>query len=76
MWLKRFQGIGWPKVSFFTTPARQLHVRKNKTPLGDYYGAVLYENGRHIHTIGMENYDQERINDLRKAWTEHGTYTR
>ena len=72
-WLR---GIGQLRVGFYSTPSRQVHVRENNTLLGTYYGAVFYENGRHIHTIGMETYDQERIDKLRDAWERHGTFVR
>ena len=69
------QGIGRRKVGWFGPP-REVHVRENKTPLGIYYGVVLYENDYHIHTIGMEKYDQEFIDNLKETWVTKVTYTR
>ena len=57
-WPRWLLGTGRKKVGWFNPP-RQVEVRENKTPLGIFYGAVLYENGYHIHTIGMDKYDQE-----------------
>tara|TARA_B100000470_G_C19641078_1_gene324274 strand:+ start:463 stop:702 length:240 start_codon:yes stop_codon:yes gene_type:complete len=74
-WPKWLRGIGRTKVGWFSPP-REVYVRENNTPLGKYYGAVLYENGYHIHTIGMDKYDQKFIDNLRETWVTKGTYTR
>lgn len=73
-WLKELLGTGRYMGRWWKRPTRRVYVRKNKTPLGDYYGCVLYENNRHIHTIGMEEYDQERVNELRESWVNKRTY--
>tara|TARA_R100001244_G_C5118249_1_gene122868 strand:- start:210 stop:368 length:159 start_codon:yes stop_codon:yes gene_type:complete len=51
-----------------------IYVRENNTPLGIYYGAVLYNNGYYVTTIGMETYDEDFIAKLRDAWEKYGTY--
>jgi len=76
LWLKRLRDYGLQKVGCLTNPARRVYIRVNSTPLGRYYGAVLYENGIHIHTIGMETYDQERIDRIKESWEVHGTFVR
>ena len=51
-----------------------MYIRENNTPLGRYYGAVLYDNGYYVTTIGMETYDKDFIENLRETWEKHGTY--
>jgi hypothetical protein len=53
-----------------------MYVRENNTPLGVYYGAVLYDNGYYVTTIGMEKYDKDFIEKLRYTWEKYGKYTR
>jgi hypothetical protein len=58
-------------------PVREVHVRDYSDAYQNNFAAVLYKNGEHLHTIGMDDYDQEYINKITQAWVQDGkTYHR
>ena len=75
-WIKYVLNSGYIRLRSWIRPSRVMYVRENNTPLGIYYGAVLYNNGYYVTTIGMEKYDKDFIEKLRYTWEKYGKYTR
>ena len=75
-WIKRVLHLTYMKIRSWNLNdhRREVYIRENNTPLGIYYGAVLYDNGYYVTTIGMETYDKVFIENLRETWEKHGTY--
>ena len=75
-WIKRVLNLTYMKIRSWNLNGhrRIMYIRENNTPLGRYYGAVLYDNGYYVTTIGMETYDKVFIENLRETWEKHGTY--
>ena len=53
-------------------PIREVYIRDQTHGYQNRFAAVLYKNGTHLHTIGMDKYDQEYINKITKAWVQDG----
>tara|TARA_B110000881_G_C18418963_1_gene434920 strand:+ start:13 stop:228 length:216 start_codon:yes stop_codon:yes gene_type:complete len=56
----------------YLRPIREVHIRDHTHEYQNNFAAVLYKNGKHLHTIGMDKYDQEYINKITEAWVQDG----
>jgi len=62
--------LRWPIV-------REVYIKDQTNGFdSSVYAAILAENGKHLHTIIMDKYDQEYINKITEDWVQHGRKTK